>query len=272
MTPLPSIPIVVASGDSLEISLREALIPIAQSPVGADNRSIALLVDNHVAFHVAPIVASLIGTRPGGNMPGALTVFTARPPLHLILSTRFGRGAWATIDRSPPVARRDPVSILRSIAETSTRALVVSLPFAHPHRQRRPIAALAAFAHPRQRLAALLDSGRGSAAVDIAAAIGPSLVILVGHVDDRPLAVATTDLVAAELVWLALVPPDRDAAASPQPGPWEDTLVQRATQLDLGARSATQFRFVAPGDPDDPARRAFVHGIVEKIRFRLGTT
>lgn len=56
----------------------------------------------------------------------------------------------------------------------------------------------------------------------------------------------TTDMIAAELVALALVtwaegpPGDRQT-------PWEDELVQRATEIDLGARVPTEIRVsVAP--------------------------
>jgi hypothetical protein len=125
---------------------------------------------------------------------------------------------------------------------------------------------LAAFAHPRQRLATFLDSSRSGVGAEIALALRPHFVLLSGEFEGRLFAIATNDIVAAELLWLALAPSPalgHDAAV----GPWEDPVVQRATELDLGARLPDQLAIRTP-----TGASAGLDRLVERVHQRLGMT
>lgn len=93
----------------------------------------------------------------------------------------------------------------------------------------------ARFLHPidRVRLAAMPDRLRLLA--DIAAPVLPRLSLVTTPVDDGWLEIATPDPVAAELWALSLAERFLDQRLEMQ-GPWEDPTVQRATELELGAR------------------------------------
>ncbi|MGH2533532.1 MAG: hypothetical protein ACRDJW_14635 [Thermomicrobiales bacterium] len=87
----------------------------------------------------------------------------------------------------------------------------------------------------KPRLGALTSGPREGLAAEIALAFRPSLVVLIGEVHSVAVVVVTVDQVAAELFGLAFAAVVRD---DPDPetaiGPWEDPLVQRATELGLG--------------------------------------
>jgi hypothetical protein len=104
-------------------------------------------------------------------------------------------------------------------------------------------------------------------AAEIALALRPRLTVLVGALGPRSLVVATTDVVAAELAWLALRDDDGDPGR-PAPGPWEDPVVQRATELDLGVRLPAQLDVALRSADAAPDPVLAVVG--ERLRLRLG--
>lgn len=135
------------------------------------------------------------------------------------------------------------------------RPLVLASPLPTGGRTLTPIGVLAAFAHPRQQLAARFGGDPGALA-ELAAPLRPGLVLLTGQTDDRCLVALTHDLIAAELVARALLPAAPDA-----PGPWEHPAVQRATELDLGARTPAAIRFLT----EDAVAAAFVASLKPRI-------
>lgn len=120
-----------------------------------------------------------------------------------------------------------------------------------------PLDLLSAFAHPRQRLAARM-AGDSAARAELAAPLKPDLVAL-AMLAPQPTVLLTDDLVAAELVAIALRPSGRD-----DPVPWQSPGVQRAVDLDLGVRSPRELRLVATD--------AIADALVRRIRPRIGLT
>jgi hypothetical protein len=179
--------------------------------------------------------------------------------------------AWIEIDLGGRGERFDRIRLPSQLVRAGARCLVTALPnSANPARAGasgdRPIFALAAYADPRQALAARIDRATPGSQAELAAAIPCRLILLTGHHPDdrrRFLALATPDLIAAELCWLAL----RDDAPE-QLGPWQDSTVQRATELDLGARLPSQLHLIVapPTSSLDPALTA----LLERLRLRLG--
>jgi hypothetical protein len=92
------------------------------------------------------------------------------------------------------------------------------------------------FLAPLPRLASRASNPRDGLAAEIALAFHPALILVTARHAGMALAAATSDQVAAELVALALRALDQSV---PDPetsiGPWENPLVQRATELGLGA-------------------------------------
>jgi hypothetical protein len=124
----------------------------------------------------------------------------------------------------------------------------------------RPLARLAALAHPRQRLAARLSRDREALSAELAAPWQPRLILHVGTWRTQRIAAVMFDVITAELTWLAL------AECGPNPvgvGPWENPAVQQATVLALGVAGPHEIRFVT-GDDED------VVALAECLGQRLG--
>ncbi|MCA9832842.1 MAG: hypothetical protein KC435_02775 [Thermomicrobiales bacterium] len=126
----------------------------------------------------------------------------------------------------------------------------------------------ARFIHPRQRMRLLASSERGAVAAEVASAFVYDLCVIV-HIDvdeGRQMVIATTDAIAAELMALAL---SELATGVPRgfTGPWEDLVVQRATELELGVVLPQQIRLIVGGAAaNDP----WSMGMIEHVRMRLG--
>ncbi len=92
------------------------------------------------------------------------------------------------------------------------------------------------FAHPIVRAGALVAGARDGLTAEIALAVHPDRYILLER--DRPngltFVIETADPIAADLIVLAM---RQGRARIRGSGPWEDPLVQAATELDLGVRT-----------------------------------
>jgi len=92
---------------------------------------------------------------------------------------------------------------------------------------------LARYIHPRQRLRLVSDRQRSNIVAEVASVALPAFAIVSLGVPGGALVAVTNDVIAAELVALALA--ERCIGASRAfTGPWEDDVVQRATELQLG--------------------------------------
>lgn len=106
----------------------------------------------------------------------------------------------------------------------------------------RPVIAIglwALFAHPVVRLGARFGGTTDGLTAEIALAVHPDRYLLVESDRKQGLVfvLSTPDIIAAELIVLAV---RAQRARHRGIGSWEDSLVQAATDLDLGARNADQ--------------------------------
>ncbi|HYO30658.1 MAG TPA: hypothetical protein VER37_08785, partial [Thermomicrobiales bacterium] len=138
----------------------------------------------------------------------------------------------------PDAAERFASAIVPAGILVGTRTLLTT--FSGPDRRIGPISTLASFAAPRQVLAARVATGGAEA--ELAAALAPVRIVLVGRVERVCVAVVTEDLVAAELVWVASLPPKPKAAVA-----WQRANVQKASMLGLGASSPADLVFSGTG-------------------------
>ena len=265
---LPQVPLVVATGADAAGAIQTALEGTSPWPLpGAEPIAVLILGGQQRRDDPLEVAADRLTRFLHESAPNA-EVNIHRKPSWRSGTVRPRSGvAWKELASSNLAARLVPVRVLRRLAEAEARCLVAPLPSPRADRRRSPIIALAAYAHPRQRLAIRLTPVETGLAAEFALALRPLLTVLVGALGPRSLVVATTDVVAAELAWLAL----RDDDAEPErpaPGPWEDPVVQRATELDLGVRLPAQLEVAlrsADAGPDP-----LLSAVGERLRLRLG--
>jgi len=151
------------------------------------------------------------------------------------------QSGWTKVDVSPRAPRLRTVRLPRSLVESHAIAGASDL---RVMSSKRPLIALglwAPLASPVQRLGARVTGPREGLTAEIGLAIQPAALIAIANLDaSGPLAmVVSSDPIATELMALALwqsrAPSSIDLA-----GPWEDPLVQRATELGLGVTQPSQ--------------------------------
>jgi hypothetical protein len=265
---LPRIEVAIVSGDSPRSAVKATLdFAFVDVPCTGPNPS-AILVPRSLRHSSVRETANMLSqglADRGREVCGNVMISPDVPGWR---GRFWDRTDWVPIHLPEFAERRDPVRIPRQVAG-ATRYLVSSLPGPVGMRKLRPIQALASFAHPRQRLASFLDASHSGVAAEIALALRPRLVLLIGDYEETPISIVTTDIVAAELLWLALAPPPvlgHDAVV----GPWEDPVVQRATEIDLGVRLPDQLVIRTPDAPVGAS--AFLDRLVERAQQRLGIT
>ncbi len=267
---LPSIKIVAAVAAEPGAAERAVLAVTDPGPPAAGDAPtvLALMCDRaSVSRRPSPALRTMfdqVDLGLGGGGRSARLV----PPPRFGLVGRAGRlPRWLPVDLRRRGGRFDTVPMPASMVTADARWLVTSLPGAGIGRSSRPIWAVAAYAGTRTTIAAALarSSVEPGAMADLAAAVPPALVLLAGRWGGRELAVATTDLIAAELVWLTLAEAD---GGEDRVGPWEDATVQRATELDLGARLPSQLapEAIHLGGTVEPA----LQSLLDQLRLRLG--
>ena len=170
-----------------------------------------------------------------------------------------GTESWISVSISGRGARLDLVRVPRGLVD-SVLAVAVDL-----RGERSPIGTLARHVHPLESLAAGGTGSRSSLPADLSLAFSPRLVVVAGRVGSLEIAAATTDLIAGELVTRALQD-DGD-----ERGPWEDSLVQRATELQIGVTRPDEIRLLHrwAGPPGSPQGAALV-ALVDHLGLSLG--
>ena len=168
----------------------------------------------------------------------------------------FGRG-WTSIDlrgrgdrltHAKMPGRLSLVAIRRSSVSDLTRF--------DPNRPAIAIGVWAQFAHPFQRFGAAISGQGDGLTAELALAAPPAWYFASASWQGKPMALLADDMIAAELLGLAIgqiqADPDREPA-----GPWEHPLVQRATELDLGVRTPAEIEFqtdMAGREPESSGR------------------
>jgi hypothetical protein len=124
----------------------------------------------------------------------------------------------------------------------------------------------ARYVHPRQRVRVVADAARSEIAAEVASAVRIDLHVVSLTLREGTFLAVTTDPIAAELMALALA--ERCIGSTRAfTGPWEDAVVQRATELELGVLLPSRIRLLPSGDA---ARQAWADEITEHVRRRLG--
>lgn len=124
----------------------------------------------------------------------------------------------------------------------------------------------ARYVHPRQRVRMVADAARSDLAAEIASAVRVDLHVVSLTLREGTFLAATTDPIAAELVALALS--ERCIGSTRAfTGPWEDAVVQRATELEMGVLLPSRIRLIASGSA---AQQPWADEISEHVRRRLG--
>ncbi|HEU0164297.1 MAG TPA: hypothetical protein VFQ54_04580 [Thermomicrobiales bacterium] len=173
------------------------------------------------------------------------------------------------IDLDRPDVLVPSVTIPEAVLDASRRFVVCDLDAGDVARSGPFILDLLAhYLSPRDRLRILASGSRGRATAEVNLAVAIDGVIVCGTFGSVHLAVWTEDRIAGELVALALAERKLDVMNRSFTGPWEDAVVQRATELDLGVRIPRDIEIVIAGDGD----RSGPAGLLEHIRDRLGIT
>lgn len=143
------------------------------------------------------------------------------------------RTRWKAIQAPGEANRLDRVWLPDAIVDAGSVIALNRLPRSDAARGAIAIGIWAKFAHPRQRTGAWMSDGRDGLTAEIARAVSPGLVLLTAEWRGVPLVIASDDQVAAELAGLAVQQLTKPPETEPI-GPWEDPLVQRATELGFG--------------------------------------
>ena len=240
--------IVVAAADSVEVAVEIALDAL---PSTSPERPAWLLLPSHPLGRDLTRAASVVERRATSDGPPTMRRVRGAAGLGRFLATP------ETVAVSlPPGSERFAAAAVPAPLLAGKRMLLVAL--SGPERRTGPLTTLAGFATARQELAARVAGG--GAAAELAAALCPVRFVLVGRVGGGPIAVATDDPVAGELVWVASAPSSPDAVVA-----WQAATVQRASALGLGARAPADLAIVEVGSPT-PSIRSWI----DQIRIRIG--
>ncbi len=188
----------------------------------------------------ADALLSLLVTELRAGDVAPIVCVPAHGPRALMGST------WAPVEIETPDLPRHRVRIARALAGTEpwivcdVDAVARTGPFI--------LDVVSRYLHPLDRVRLLADRQRGRRAADLNLAIRPVWSVIGAHAGSGYLLAACHDPVAAELFALAL----SEQILGPEhafTGPWEDPVVQRATELELGVVIPQQIEFVVHGNP-----------------------
>jgi hypothetical protein len=181
---------------------------------------------------------------------------------------RFGRAgrSLVPIDVRDRAERMTTVWLPASIVNAGTLVAVNDL---SQSKEERPVVAIGVwsrFAGWRERLGTFAAKPEQALAADVALAVRPSLILLAANWRGMTVVIATSDVIAAELVGLAVIRA-RGSAAADEIGPWQDELVQRATEFELGVRLPDRLalRLVKGSTASNDAAE-----LLEDVAVRLG--
>jgi hypothetical protein len=224
----------------------------------------AQLIDGHSGL------AELLQKEVGSAFSTIHSIAPAAIPLTGWVRSPRSTDPWAAVDVDDRSDRLQKAWLRRELVDASTLIAVNRIPSGES-RDPLVLGLWARFAHPRQRLGALAGDDRSGLRAELATAVKPALCILRGETRERPLIVATTDQIAAELTGRAIQFLSHPDPYGERVGPWELPLVQRATELNLGVSLPADFTLEAAwaGSPGEPGER-MLQATVEQIRLTLG--
>lgn len=174
-------------------------------------------------------------------------------------------GDWRDVAITSPGSRGESTLLPKDLAGARSRIVAVDIVEVARHGP-FVLDVLARYVHPRQRLRLVADRARSELVAEVASAAMPSLSVIRLSLPGGTLLAATNDVIAAELVALALAERCIGSARA-FTGPWEDAVVQRATELELGVVIPAAIRLQSAGSA---VREPWADALIEHIRTRLG--
>lgn len=202
------------------------------------------------------------------SAPGRVEVLMP-PTLHGRLRSLFKpeSAAWRTVDLGAidPSCELGTVAISRELADAGGVVIACDLDRV-ASRGPYVLDVAASYASPATRMRLHAERGRVALAAELVLGFSLKGAILALTVEGEHWYIATPDPIAGELAALALaegsITPDRAVV-----GPWEDPIVQRATELELGAPLPADLEIAfAPGTPASRISEA----IARQLARRLG--
>ncbi len=123
---------------------------------------------------------------------------------------------------------------------------------------------MARYLHPVSRFRQIATPRRSDAAVDVNLAVMPSRFVVGKTLGGIAVVGVAVDPIATELFALALADEDlpTDRAVT---GPWEDRVVQRATELEIGIQIPQQLAIEFVGEPLPAVRE-----VIGRVAGRIG--
>lgn len=211
----------------------------------------------------------LIADAVSRSLPDAVTPETVTPITGadarraLILPARPTR--WTEVRLTTPGTRVGSALLPKSLMNPPHRLIVTDV-VEVARRGPFVLDLPARYVHPRQRLRLVTDRERSGLLAEVASVVQVSLAVVCLILPEGAFAAATSDRIAAELVALALSERCLGTTRSFS-GPWEDPVVQRATELQLGVLVPAAIKLIPDGHA---ARELWADALVEHIRRRLG--
>lgn len=193
---------------------------------------------------------------------------SVRVPEHPLRSTARAiagaKDAWRSVALQLPEGMTDEVSLPAGIVAAHS-LMYVTLVDTVARTGPFQLDLLSRYVHPRHRLRRLIDRDRAQRAAEVNLARGSDWCV-VGCTAPLGVVGVTTDVVAGELLALALAERffGRQAEFA---SPWEDQVVQRATELELGARIPGDIRIELK---DEPTVTEQAREVVDFLRQRMG--
>lgn len=267
MTDQPGdVSIVLASALVLPSAVRSAVDLVnGLECMDAGERSVTVLTGGPSSARFGSTVVSVLSQK----VSGASVVLRRRTGAATVARQQLLKSGSTWTDRATPEASEHFATVSVPMDIAGAAALVLAIDRTD---RSSVLETLAAYTRPRQALAARLDRRRIGLAAELAAALHPRLTLIHAMLGNRHLVAATADRIAAELIFLAW---RNDAPTEERDpiGPWEDRVVQRATELDLGVHLPAQLRVVvAPvedGADSDVENLVLVRG---RLLTRLGAS
>lgn len=174
-------------------------------------------------------------------------------------------GAWRDVPITVPGGRIDSIMLPQELVHASHRISVTDVVEVARHGP-FVLDLVARYAHPRHRLRLVVDTGRADLTAEVASAMHCDLHVIALSLPEGTLLAVTTDVIAAELTALALAERCLGNHRAFR-GPWEDEVVQRATELQIGVLLPSRIRLLPAGGS---VRAPWADLLIEHVRRRLG--
>ena len=211
-----------------------------------------------------PVAAEVLSQLPADTDGSIMVPVSGAAARRAFLSPTV-LGDWRDMPILAPGSKLQSALMPGAIAAADNRVVVVDV--VEVARHGPFVLDLAArYVHPRQRVRVVADAARSELAAEIASAVRFDLHVVSLTLREGTVLAVTTDAIAAELVALALA--ERCIGSTRAfTGPWEDAVVQRATELELGVLLPSRIRLLPSGTA---FQQPWADEIVEHVRRRLG--